>query len=55
MTEWMVLNSKSKQCYCATRLQTAKGLSLLDGYLDVLASNGTTYKFDFAKARVRDC
>lgn len=50
MTEWIVLNSKSKQCYCATRLQTAKGLSLLDGYLDV-AYNGTTYKFDFAKAK----
>lgn len=50
MTEWIVLNSKSKQCYCATRLQTAKGLSLLDGYLDV-SYNGTTYKFDFAKAK----
>ena len=50
MTEWIVINSNSKQCYCATRLQTAKGLSLLDGYLDV-AYNGTTYKFDFAKAK----
>lgn len=50
MTEWIVINSKSKQCYCATRLQTAKGLSLLDGYLDV-KYNGTTYKFDFAKAK----
>lgn len=50
MTEWMVLNSKSKQCYCATRIQSAKGLSLLDGYLDV-TYNGTTYKFDFAKAK----
>lgn len=50
MTEWMVLNSNSKQCYCATRLQTANGLSLLDGYLDV-KYNGTTYKFDFAKAK----
>ena len=50
MTEWVVLNSKTKQCYCATRIQTAKGLSLLDGYLDV-TYNGTTYKFDFAKAK----
>lgn len=50
MTEWIVINSKSKQCYCATRLQAAKGLSLLDGYLDV-KYNGTTYKFDFAKAK----
>lgn len=50
MTEWIVINSNSKQCYCATRLQTAKGLSLLDGYLDV-KYNGTTYKFDFAKAK----
>lgn len=50
MTEWIVINSNSKQCYCATRLQTAKGLSLLDGYLDV-EYNGTTYKFDFAKAK----
>lgn len=50
MTEWFVINSKSKQCYCATRLQTAKGLSLLDGYLDV-KYNGTTYNFDFAKAK----
>lgn len=50
MTEWIVLNSKSKQCYCATRIQSAKGLSLLDGYLDV-TYNGTTYKFDFAKAK----
>lgn len=50
MTEWIVLNSKSKQCYCATRLQSANGLSLLDGYLDV-TYNGTTYKFDFAKAK----
>lgn len=50
MTEWIVINSKSKQCYCATRLQTAKGLSLLDGYLDV-TYNGTTYKFNFAKAK----
>lgn len=50
MTEWMVLNSNSKQCYCATRLQTANGLSLLDGYLDV-KYNDTTYKFDFAKAK----
>lgn len=50
MTEWIVINSKSKQCYCATRLQTAKGLSLLDGYLDV-KYNDTTYKFDFAKAK----
>lgn len=50
MTEWIVLNSNSKQCYCATRIQTAKGLSLLDGYLDV-TYNGTTYKFDFAKAK----
>lgn len=50
MTEWIVINSNSKQCYCATRLQTANGLSLLDGYLDV-RYNGTTYKFDFAKAK----
>jgi hypothetical protein len=50
MTEWIVINSNSKQCYCAARLQTAKGLSLLDGYLDV-KYNGTTYKFDFAKAK----
>lgn len=50
MTEWIVINSNSKQCYCATRLQIAKGLSLLDGYLDV-KYNGTTYKFDFAKAK----
>lgn len=50
MTEWIVLNSKTKQCYCATRIQSAKGLSLLDGYLDV-TYNGTTYKFDFAKAK----
>ena len=50
MTEWIVINSKSKQCYCATRLQSANGLSLLDGYLDV-TYNGTTYKFDFAKAK----
>lgn len=50
MTEWIVINSNSKQCYCATRLQAAKGLSLLDGYLDV-KYNGTTYKFDFAKAK----
>lgn len=50
MTEWIVINSNSKQCYCATRLQTANGLSLLDGYLDV-KYNGTTYKFDFAKAK----
>ena len=50
MTEWIVINSNSKQCYCAARLQSAKGLSLLDGYLDV-TYNGTTYKFDFAKAK----
>lgn len=50
MTEWIVINSNSKECYCAARLQTAKGLSLLDGYLDV-KYNGTTYKFDFAKAK----
>lgn len=50
MTEWIVLNSNSKQCYFATRIQSAKGLSLLDGYLDV-KYNGTTYKFDFAKAK----
>ena len=50
MTEWIVINSNSKQCYCATRIQTANGLSLLDGYLDV-KYNGTTYKFDFAKAK----
>ena len=50
MTEWIVLNSNSKQCYFATRIQSAKGLSLLDGYLDV-NYNGTTYKFDFAKAK----
>lgn len=50
MTEWIVINSKYKQCYCATRLQSANGLSLLDGYLDV-TYNGTTYKFDFAKAK----
>lgn len=50
MTEWIVINSNSKQCYCAARLQTAKGLSLLDGYLDV-TYNGTTYNFDFAKAK----
>nr|DAO92887.1 MAG TPA: hypothetical protein [Caudoviricetes sp.] len=50
MTEWVVLNSNSKQCYFATRIQSAKGLSLLDGYLDV-NYNGTTYKFDFAKAK----
>lgn len=50
MTEWVVLNSKYKQCYFATRIQSAKGLSLLDGYLDV-TYNGTTYKFDFAKAK----
>lgn len=50
MTEWVVLNSNSKQCYFATRIQSAKGLSLLDGYLDV-KYNGTTYKFDFAKAK----
>lgn len=50
MTEWVVLNSNSKQCYFATRIQSAKGLSLLDGYLDV-TYNGTTYKFDFAKAK----
>ena len=50
MTEWIVINSNSKQCYCATRLQTANGLSLLNGYLDV-KYNGTTYKFDFAKAK----
>lgn len=50
MTEWIVINSNSKECYCAARLQTTKGLSLLDGYLDV-TYNGTTYKFDFAKAK----
>ena len=50
MTELVVLNSNSKQCYFATRIQSAKGLSLLDGYLDV-NYNGTTYKFDFAKAK----
>lgn len=50
ITEWVVLNSNSKQCYFATRIQSAKGLSLLDGYLDV-KYNGTTYKFDFAKAK----
>ena len=50
MTEWVVLNSNSKQCYFATRIQSANGLSLLDGYLDV-KYNGTTYKFDFAKAK----
>ena len=50
MTEWIVINSNSKQCYCAARLQSAKGLSLLDGYLDV-TYNGTKYKFDFAKAK----
>lgn len=50
MTEWIVLNSKSKQSYFATRIQSANGLSLLDGYLDV-KYNGTTYKFDFAKAK----
>lgn len=50
MTEWVVLNSNSKNCYFATRIQSAKGLSLLDGYLDV-TYNGTTYKFDFAKAK----
>lgn len=50
MTEWVVLNSNSKQCYFATRIQSTKGLSLLDGYLDV-KYNGTTYKFDFAKAK----
>lgn len=50
MTELIVLNSNSKQCYFATRIQTANGLSLLDGYLDV-KYNGTTYKFDFAKAK----
>lgn len=50
MTECIVINSNSKQCYCAARLQSAKGLSLLDGYLDV-TYNGTTYKFDFAKAK----
>ena len=50
MTEWIVINSNSKECYCAARLETAKGLSLLDGYLDV-KYNGTTYKFDFAKAK----
>lgn len=50
MTELVVLNSNSKQCYFATRIQSAKGLSLLDGYLDV-TYNGTTYKFDFAKAK----
>ena len=50
MTEWIVINSYYKQCYCAARLQSAKGLSLLDGYLDV-TYNGTTYKFDFAKAK----
>lgn len=50
MTEWIVINSNSKQFYCAARLQSAKGLSLLDGYLDV-TYNGTTYKFDFAKAK----
>ena len=50
MTELVVINSNSKQCYFATRIQSAKGLSLLDGYLDV-TYNGTTYKFDFAKAK----
>lgn len=50
MTEWIVLNSKTKQSYFATRIQSANGLSLLDGYLDV-KYNGTTYKFDFAKAK----
>lgn len=50
MTELVVLNSNSKQCYFATRIQSAKGLSLLDGYLDV-TYNGTTYKFNFAKAK----
>lgn len=50
MTEWIVINSNYKQCYCAARLQTANGLSLLDGYLDV-TYNGTTYNFDFAKAK----
>lgn len=50
MTEWVVLNSNSKKCYFATRIQSANGLSLLDGYLDV-QYNGTTYKFDFAKAK----
>lgn len=50
MTEWVVLNSNSKLCYFATRIQSANGLSLLDGYLDV-KYNGTTYKFDFAKAK----
>jgi hypothetical protein len=50
MTEWVVLNSNSKQCYFGTRIQSANGLSLLDGYLDV-KYNGTTYKFDFAKAK----
>lgn len=50
MTEWIVLNSKTKQSYFATRIQSANGLSLLDGYLDV-EYNGTTYKFDFAKAK----
>lgn len=50
MTELVVLNSNSKQCYFASRIQSAKGLSLLDGYLDV-TYNGTTYKFDFAKAK----
>lgn len=50
MTEWIVLNSKSRLSYFATRIQSANGLSLLDGYLDV-KYNGTTYKFDFAKAK----
>lgn len=50
MTEWIVLNSKTKQSYFATRIQSTNGLSLLDGYLDV-KYNGTTYKFDFAKAK----
>lgn len=50
MSELIVINSNYKECYCAARLQTAKGLSLLDGYLDV-TYNGTTYNFDFAKAK----
>lgn len=50
MTEWIVLNSNRKDCYCAARIRSANGLSLLDGYLDV-TYNGTTYKFDFAKAK----
>lgn len=50
MTELIVINSNYKECFCAARLKTAKGLSLLDGYLDV-TYNGTTYNFDFAKAK----